>query len=71
MSSTNLKQNKGYFDSVEVQDTSYIEVISLHPKEMQLLQALRNNWRFGEVVIIMRDGLPMRLRRVTEFLDLQ
>jgi len=52
------------------QDTSYIEVLSLHPKEVQLLKSLRDNWRFGEVVIIMRDGLPMRLKRVTEFIDL-
>ena len=56
------------FDTL--QDTSHIEIISLHPQELQLIKSLRNNWRFGEVVIIMRDGIPMRLKRVTEFIDL-
>jgi hypothetical protein len=31
-------------------------IIELHPKEIQLLKALRHNWKFGEVTIIMRDG---------------
>ena len=61
-----LKPHK--FDTA--QDTSYIEVITLHPQELQLIKSLRNNWRFGEVVIIMRDGIPTRLKRVTEFIDL-
>jgi len=52
------------------QDTSFIEVITLHPKELQLIKSLRNNWRFGDVVIRMRDGLPFRLIRITEFIDL-
>ena len=66
MPQTKTQLNK--FDTV--QDTSYIEIISLHPQEIQLIKSLRNNWRFGEIVIIMRDGLPMRLKRVTEFIDL-
>jgi len=45
-------------------------IIELHPNEMQLLRNLRTNFRFGEVTIIMRDGLPFRLKRVTEFADL-
>lgn len=52
-------------------DTTVIEVVDLHPNEMWLLKALRRNWRHGEVTILMRDGVPYRLRRVTEFIDLQ
>lgn len=48
-----------------------IDIINLHPKEVQLLKSIRNNWRFGEITIITRDGLPVRLRRVIEFDDLQ
>lgn len=51
-------------------DTSVIEIIDLHPQEMELLKAIRKNWRYGEIVIMVRDGLPYRLRRVTEFIDL-
>ena len=47
-----------------------IEILELHPSEMQLIRNLRKNWKYGEVTIIMRDGLPVRLRRVTEFADL-
>ena len=48
-----------------------IEIINLHPQEIELIKALRNKWRFGEITVIVRDGLPMRLRRVVEFIDLQ
>lgn len=51
-----------------INDTDLI--IELHPKEIQLIKAIRNNWRFGEVTILIRDGLPYRLRRIQEFLDL-
>jgi hypothetical protein len=59
MTSSNLKN-----------DTTHIEIVELHPQELQLLKSIRNNWRFGEVVILTRDGLPFRLKRVTEFIDL-
>jgi hypothetical protein len=45
-------------------------IIELHPCEIQLIRALRNNWRFGEVTIIVREGIPVRLKRVEEFIDL-
>lgn len=51
-------------------DTAFIEIMNLHPNEMQLIKAIRNNWRFGEVVIKVRDGLPVRLVRVQEFISL-
>ena len=45
-------------------------IIELHPQEMQLIKAIRNNWRFGEITIIVRNGIPYRLKRVEEFIDL-
>lgn len=60
-------QQKNSTSSLNV-DTDII--IELHPKEIQLIKAIRNNWRFGEVTILVRDGLPYRLKRVQEFLDL-
>jgi len=48
-----------------------IEILELHPKELELICNLRKNWRFGEITIIMRDGLPVRLRRIVEFEDLE
>lgn len=45
-------------------------IIELHPNEIELIKSLRNRFRFGEVTIIMRNGLPVRLKRITEFEDL-
>ena len=47
-----------------------IELISLLPQEIELIKAIRERWRFGEITIIVRDGVPVRLRRITEFDDL-
>jgi len=51
-------------------DTTVIEMIELHPQERQLLLVLRNKFRFGDITVKMRDGLPFRLVRITEFEDL-
>lgn len=45
---------------------SIIEILELHPKEMELLRKLRTKYRFGDVTIIVRDGLPVSLKRITE-----
>jgi hypothetical protein len=45
-------------------------IIELHRNEMELIKALRTKFRFGEVVIIVRDGLPVQLKRTTEFENL-
>jgi hypothetical protein len=42
-------------------------IIELHPNEIYLIRSLRTKFRFGEVTIMMRDGLPMRWKRITEF----
>ena len=51
-------------------DTTVIDIEILHPNELQLIRNLRTKFRFGEVTILMRDGLPFRLKRITEFADL-
>lgn len=47
-----------------------IDIIELHKNEVELIRNLRNKWKFGQVVIEMRDGIPFRMVRVTEFIDL-
>ena len=47
-----------------------IEIIDLYPQEMELIKALRNVWRFGDVTIKMKDGIPYRLVRTMEFIEL-
>ena len=51
-------------------DTTYIEIMHLHPYEMRLIKAIRNHWRFGEMTILVRNGLPYRMVRTQEFIDL-
>jgi len=51
-------------------DTSTLEIIDLHPNEMQLLKMLRTRFKFGDVTIRMRDGVPFRLVRIQEYEDL-
>ncbi len=63
-----LIQNKETKDLFYADDTTVI--IELHPQEMELIRNLRTRFRFGEVTIIMQDGVPLRLKRVTEIEDL-
>lgn len=51
-------------------DTTVIEIMDLRPQEMELLKMLRSRFRFGDVTIKMRDGIPFRLVRTQEFSDL-
>ena len=44
---------------------------SLRPEEVILILALRNKFRFGEVNVSMRDGIPQRLLKVELFVDLK
>lgn len=39
---------------------------ALRPKEIQLLHFLRHRWRFGEVVIVMDNGVPKGIKRAFE-----
>jgi len=47
-----------------------IEILELSRHEIELIRNLRTRFRFGEVTILMRDGVPFRLKKVTEFADL-
>ena len=47
-----------------------IEILELDYREMELIRNLRTRFRFGEITIVMRDGLPFKLKRITEFADL-
>ena len=49
------------------QNDTLIEILELHPNEVWMLQDLRTRFKFGEITIIMRDGLPVRWKRITEF----
>jgi Holliday junction resolvase-like predicted endonuclease len=44
---------------------------SLRPEEVVLILALRNKFRYGEVNVLMRDGIPQRLLKVEIFVDLK
>lgn len=48
-----------------------METMEVHPKEKDLLKKIREEYRYGEVTIYTRDGLPYRLKErvVYETLD--
>lgn len=48
-----------------------IHLIHLHPKELDLIKHIRSSLRFGEVTIQVRDGLPVQLIRIQEFINLK
>lgn len=47
--------------------------MELDPKEVELILAIRNKYKFGEIILECRDGLPQRIGRTTvyEKLDLK
>lgn len=51
-------------------DTAIIEIIDLRQEELELIKNLRYRFRFGEITIIVKDGVPFRLKKITEFADL-
>jgi hypothetical protein len=53
-----------------IKNDTEITIFELAPQEVELIHNLRKNWRYGEITIVMRDGLPVRLRRIVEFEDL-
>lgn len=44
--------------------------MALSVNEANLVMKLRNNYRYGEVIVIMHNGQPCRLKRVEEYDDL-
>lgn len=58
-------------DAFKLGDSGFVEITTLHPSEMQLLKMLRTRFRYGDVTIIMQDGVPLRVKRITEVEDLR
>ena len=42
-------------------------MMELHPQEADLINQIRNRFRFGEVLVETRDGLPYRIGRTTVY----
>jgi len=53
-----------------MQSDTYIEIIEMTTREMELLHLLRTRFRFGNITITMKDGVPFRLKRIEEFADI-
>lgn len=43
----------------------------LHPLEIELIKRIREKYRFGEVTLILHEGLPRKIKAVTIFEDLK
>ena len=41
--------------------------MELHPQEVELIKRIREKYRFGEIIIECRDGLPQRIGKTTVF----
>lgn len=41
----------------------------LHPREVQLILLIRTRFRFGEILVNVRDGLPYRILKAFESTD--
>ena len=39
------------------------EIINLHPNEVRLIKRMRSKYRFGEIVVVIQDGIPQRIRK--------
>lgn len=47
-----------------------VVILELLNQEIELIKAIRSKWRFGEITIQVREGVPYRIMRVQEFIDL-
>ena len=45
-------------------------IAELHPKELALVMAIRDRFRYGSIELLTRDGLPYRIIKAMEFDDL-
>lgn len=39
----------------------------LDPKEVELLRLIRERFKFGEIIVQTRDGLPFKVVKATEY----
>jgi len=44
---------------------------NLHPYMANLVDKLEHEFRFGEVIIVMQDGIPQRIKKVKFSIDLK
>ena len=42
-------------------------MMELHPKEANLIKLIRNRFKWGEVVVECRDGLPYRMMKAFDW----
>jgi len=45
--------------------------MELNDNEKALILALRNRFRYGDVIIVMRDGIPQRIKQAWVFKELR
>jgi len=45
-------------------------LIELTENEKNLILKLRKEYRYGEIIIVMHDGIPQRLKKIEVFDDL-
>lgn len=43
----------------------------LHALEIELLKRIREKYRYGEITIILHNGLPQKIKEVTRYEDLK
>ena len=43
----------------------------LHALEIELLRRIRKQYRYGEITIILHNGLPQKIKEVTRYEDLK
>lgn len=41
--------------------------MELHPLEAQLIQKIREKYKFGEIIVECRNGLPHRIGKTTTY----
>ena len=51
--------------------TAKPQLINLYPKELALILALREKFPYGDVVIAMKHGVPIRIKQAWIFDDLE
>lgn len=51
---------------VKSQESEY-ESVKLHRKEKELIHYIRTKFKFGDIIIQTRDGLPYRILKATEY----
>jgi len=41
--------------------------MELHPQEVELILKIRNNYKFGEIIVECRNGYPFRIGKTTVY----